>query len=232
MFKYRLDNPQLAREGNIVDRRVIDRPQADATNFNLFSFLQAKHPNGTKLTLEEVERECFILTIGAQDTMASFMSAFVNHILDDPTIHSKLVTEIASFEGRGQLSSPVVRFDETGKMPYFMACLQETLRLSPSVSMILPRYAPTGGMFIGKTWVSQKTEIAANPYVLHRNTDIFGLDAETFRPERWLGDPEQVRLMHKYFFAFGYGSRRCLGKNIAMFISQKFLVQVWRPPPL
>ncbi len=216
----------MAREGNIVDRRVNDFLQADATNVNLFSFLQTKLAGGTKMTLEEVERECFILTIGAQDTMASLMSAFVNHILEDPTIHSKLITEIASFEQRGQLSSPVVRYEETGKMPYFMACLQETLRLSPSVSMILPRYAPTGGVFIGKTWVSEKTEIAANPYVLHRNTDIFGLDAEKFRPERWLGDPEQVRLMHKYFFAFGYGSRSCLGKNIALFESQKFLVQV------
>ena len=184
------------------------------------------------MTLEEVERECFILTIGAQDTMASLMSTFVNHVLEHPAVHSKLIAEIALFERRGQLSSPIVRYDETDKMPYFMACVHETLRLSPSVSMILPRYAPKNGVFIGKTWVSGKTEIAANPYVLHRNTDIFGSDAEKFRPERWLGDPESVRLMHRYFFAFGYGSRRCLGKSIALFILQKFLVQVRHRPCL
>ena len=210
----------------MVDRRVKNSTLTNATNVNLCSFLQTKLADGKELTMEEVERECFILTIGGQDTMASLMSTFVNHILDDSTIYSKLITEIALFERRGQLSLPVARYDETGKMPYFMACLQETLRLSPSVSMILPRYAPTDGAFIGETWVSGKTEIAANPYVLHRNTDIFGLDAESFRPERWLGDPERVRLMHKYFFAFGYGSRRCLGKSIALFISQKTLVQV------
>ena len=211
----------------MVDRSVIGHILADAyPNVNLFSFLQTKHADGTKMTLEEVERECFALTIGAQDTTPSFISAFVNHVLQEPAVHSKLLAEIASFEQRGQLFSPVVRYDETVQMPYFMACVNETLRLSPSVSMMLPRYAPPGGVFIGKTWVSEKTEIAANPYVLQRNTEIFGLDADTFRPERWLGDPEQVLLMHKYFFAFGYGSRRCLGKNIALFESQKYCVQV------
>lgn len=196
------------------------------SNVVLFSFLRTKHADSTKLSIEEVEHECFILTVGSQDTSAAFMSALINYILQDRTIHSKLVAEIALFHQGGHLSSPVVRYDETVEMPYFMACVYETLRLSPSVSMILPRYAPPGGVFIGRTWVSGKTEIAANPYVLHRNTEIFGLDADKFRPERWLGDPEQVRLMHKYFFAFGYGSRRCLGKNIAMFESQKFCVQV------
>ena len=123
----------------------------------------------------------------------------------------------------------MVRYDETVDMPYFMACVRETVRLSPSVSMILPRHAPTGGMYIGETWVSDHTEIAANPFVVHRNKEIFGPAAGVFRPERWLGNPDEVRLMHKYSFAFGYGSRRCLSKNIALFEAQKFCVQVYRP---
>ena len=181
--------------------------------------------------LEEVEHECFILTVGSQDTSAAFMSALVDFVLQTPNVLSALLREITSFEEKGLLSVPIARYDETAGMPYFMACVYETLRLSPSVSMILPRYAPKGGLWIGNTWISEKTEIAANPYVIHRNTQIFGPDAEHFRPTRWLEDPERSRLMLKYFFAFGFGSRKCLGRDIAMFESQKFCIQVMRSDP-
>lgn len=181
------------------------------------------------MSLEEAERQCFILTVGSQDTSAAFMSALVGHILGDPRIGSKLLDEISLFERSGKLSSPIVTYDETVEMQYFMACVYETLRLSPSVSMILPRYAPAGGMQLKGTWISERAEIAANPYVIHRNAEIFGSDADTYRPERWLENPEQVRLMHKFSFWFGYGSRKCLGRYIALFESQKFIVQVCRP---
>lgn len=178
------------------------------------------------MSLQDAEAQCFILTVGSQDTSAAFISSFFHHILESPNINHKLTEEIASFEQSDRLSKPVVTYNETTQMTYFMACVYETLRYSPSVSMLLPRYAPSGGMFINDTWVSEQTEIAANPYVIHRNKEIFGADADIFRPERWLEDPRQARLMHKYALWFGYGSRQCLGKNIALFESQKFCVQV------
>ena len=78
-------------------------------------------------------------------------------------------------------------------------------------------------MYVNGEWISEKAENGVNTYVIHRSTKIFGSDADTFRPERWLGDPDQVRLMHKLSLAFGHGSRKCLGKNIALFESQKVL---------
>ena len=35
-----------------------------------------------------------------------------------------------------------------------------------------------------------------------------------------------TRLMHKNFLAFGAGSRKCLGQNIALWLGQKLVVQV------
>ena len=182
------------------------------------------------MSLQEAESQCFILTVSSQDTSAAFLSAFVNYILESPEVGSKLLDEISLFERGGKLSSPVVKYDETVQMQFFMACVYETLRLSPSVSVILPRYAPAGGMNLNGIWISERAEVAANPYVIHRNTEIFGSDADTFRPERWLGSPDQVRLMHKFSLGFGYGSRKCLGRNIALFESQKFIVQVCSTP--
>ena len=162
------------------------------------------------------------MTVGGQDTSPAFISAFFELLLSNPRVYLKLMEEIDVFEAECKLSSPVARYEETCAMPFFMACVQETLRLEPSASLILPRYAPKGGIQLGGHWVPEGTEIAANPYVIHRNQDVFGADAEVFRPERWLEDPARRKMMTKYSLAFGYGSRKCLGKNIALFVSQKF----------
>lgn len=41
--------------------------------------------------------------------------------------------------------------------------------------------------------MQEQTIIGANPWVIHRQKQIFGEDCETFRPERWLeGDRAQL----------------------------------------
>jgi len=40
--------------------------------------------------------------------------------------------------------------------------------------------------------------LSVNPWLIHRNPDCFGNDAESYNPDRWLGDAEQVRQMEKF----------------------------------
>ena len=164
--------------------------------------------------------------VAASDTTSAFICPFVNNVCQDPRVYSNLVREIDTFEEQSKLSSPVATFDQTNDMPYFMACVKETLRFSPSTPMIMPRYISKGGLNINGQWIPEKTEVGANPYVVHRDTAIFGEDAHVFRPERWLGDKDKVKEMDKYMMTFGYGTRTCLGKNIAQLETQKLCLQV------
>ena len=47
--------------------------------------------------------------------------------------------------------------------------------------------------------------VGINAWVAHRNISVFGEDADTFRPERWLEAKQngRVALMDTYFFAVG-----------------------------
>lgn len=192
------------------------------------SLRSATWADGATLSLEEVQRQCYLFTVAGQDTTAALISAVINQILQKPRVYSKIIAEIDEFQQKSELTTPVVKFDETARMPYFMACIRETLRIAPPTPIILPRYVSTGGMLINGIWIPPKTEIAANPYPIHRDKRIFGKDANIFRPERWLEDPAQIKLMDKYDFAWGYGSRKCIGKSLALLDAQKFCVQVNR----
>lgn len=57
-----------------------------------------------------------------------------------------------------------------------------------------------------------------NAWVINRNKTVFGADADHFRPERWLEkeDPDSLKQMDQCFATFGFGSRVCLGRNLAL----------------
>lgn len=92
--------------------------------------------------------------------------------------------------------------------------------------------------------------VGINPWVLHRNRDVFGDDAAEFRPERWLVSAEQTSRLEASFLSvslfhhtlprvksswlmggiqqFGSGARTCLGKNISQLEMCKVIPQIVR----
>lgn len=184
--------------------------------------------NTTSLTPDEVKAECITFMAATLDGVAAFISPFIDNILQHPTVYTKLMAEIDAYERLGALSSPIVRFDETAAMPYFMACVHETLRLDSPAQTILPRLVSEGGIELDGLWAPEGTEVAASPYIIHRDQRIFGHDAAMFRPERWLEQAEQAQRMEKYGMWWGFGDRECAGKYYAQFEMQKLCCQLFR----
>lgn len=87
------------------------------------------------------------------------------------------------------------------------------LRLHPAVGLSLPRVVPPEGFEVCGKYIPGGSVVGANAWVIHRNEEVYGEDVEEFRPERWLQD--NVSDMHRYFLAFGAGSRTCIGRNIS-----------------
>lgn len=96
------------------------------------------------------------------------------------------------------------------------ACVQETFRMHPASAVNLERVVPPAGANIAGEQIPGGTVVGVSSWATHRNKEVFGEDAQTFRPERWLeASEEQVRLMEKSMLHFGAGNHLCLGKNIS-----------------
>ena len=69
---------------------------------------------------------------------------------------------------------------------------------------------------------------SASVWAIHRNINVFGPDANAFRPERWLDAPEaQLQKMERNNeLIFGYGRFKCLGQSVALLELNKVFVEV------
>jgi cytochrome P450 len=76
------------------------------------------------------------------------------------------------------------------------------------------------------------TLIGYSAWSMHRNNrTLYGSDASTFRPERWLGvdDTDRLAAMTKTNdMIFGYGRWVCLGRNVALIEIHKCVFELFR----
>jgi cytochrome P450 len=100
------------------------------------------------------------------------------------------------------------------KSPYIDAVVRETLRLYPPHTTHIHRVTPPGGRVLDGFYLPENTKVGTSAYIVHMNGDVFGSEVGQWRPERWLvDDTEQVRKMEHTLWAFGSGSRGCVGKK-------------------
>lgn len=174
---------------------------------------------------------------GSDTTAASLRSVFY-HLCRNKSAHTKLLSEIDAADAAGNLSNPVT-FAEAQQLPYLGAVIREALRMHPAVGLLLERVVPSTGFTIPASATGPQinkdihlppgTVIGTNPWCLARDTSIYGPDADSFRPERWLeASPEELKMMDRNDFAFGAGARTCLGKNISLLEMYKFVPEVLR----
>lgn len=157
------------------------------------------------------------------DTIASTLRAIFYHLLKNPDSLSQLQTELDSAVAASVISSPSPTWNQSQQnLPYLCAVIKEGLRMNPALSLPLERIVPKEGSSLQhedgmQTFLPPGTVVGINPWVFHRNKHVFGDDAESWNPNRWLSKEEmETKHMDHSILSFGAGKRSCLGKNIAM----------------
>ncbi|KAF8028235.1 hypothetical protein BT93_E0980 [Corymbia citriodora subsp. variegata] len=158
--------------------------------------------------------------IAGKDTSANTLSWFLYMLCKHPLVQQKIVDEIKEVMGdqasEGNPDFFVESITDTvlNRMLYLHATLTETLRLYPAVP-VDGRCAETDDILPDGFHVKKGDGVYYLAYSMGRMHDIWGEDAEDFKPERWLNDGIfQIESPFK-FVAFNAGPRICLGKDFA-----------------
>lgn len=81
------------------------------------------------------------------------------------------------------------------------AVMKEAMRLHPSICFPLERVVPLEGAEICGYNLPHGTIVGVLAPLVNRSKEIFGEDADIFRPERWLeASPQQLKLMDRTYF--------------------------------
>lgn len=172
-----------------------------------------------KATRDPVELRSQLLNIflAGRDTTAGLLGwtfwVFARH----PEIFSKL-REIV-LEEFGTLEKPRnITFASLKACTYLQHVMNEVLRLYPSVPINSRRAVrdttiPVGGGPDGKSpvFVPKGTQVDYSVHCMHRRKDIWGEDANEFKPERWV-----KKKVGFEFLPFNGGPRICLGQQFAL----------------
>ncbi|KAF8243200.1 cytochrome P450 [Wilcoxina mikolae CBS 423.85] len=201
----------------------------------LSRFMRTTAEGGEPMTSDQVKFESITAMVAGSRTVPEVISPFVLHILKNPNCYSRLIVELSEAENSdllGEVAGVVTYETAIEKLPYFKACLREGFRIS-SVPFQMPRISPPEGILLeyeGKsTFIPPGVAVSCSARPIARHKDLYGEDANVFRPERWLeADAETIKSWEKYNLSWGYGTRICLGKNIAMMELGKICVQFFR----
>ncbi|KAG8528442.1 uncharacterized protein KY384_007360 [Bacidia gigantensis] len=192
----------------------------------LQAILDARNDDGTPIELERIKADLFLILMAGADTAGTAIQSIVRLTVTNQPVYLKMIAEIDKATEAGDLSA-MPQYDEIVRhCPYYIACVKEALRLYPSAPNLFARVAPPEGLVIEGMNIPGGTQVTCCAWITGRDEALFGPDAHVFRPERWLESAEKVALYEKYSFVWGYGTRVCLGKEIALMELYKAPFQV------
>lgn len=198
----------------------------------LSKFLAAHEAHPQLMSETLVKTMAVSMAFAGSETTAISLSAAFYFLLKHPTALARLRAEIdqAALAGAfNDTETGLVTWQESRRLPYLDACIQEAFRLHPAAGLPLERIVPKGGAEIAGHFVPGGTTVGCSAWLIHMNKEVFGEDADTYRPERWLPNEEisktasgkdaedrRIKEMNGTMFQFGMGSRTCIGKNISL----------------
>jgi cytochrome P450 len=180
------------------------------------------------LSQTQSEAESQLQSIVGSDSTAGALRITMMMLVGNPVAYGKLVADIDKAVADGKVSYPIVKYSEATDIEFLTACIWEGIRLFPPLFGLQTKLAPPEGETVNGVFYPPGTQVAFCCEAVGRRKDIFGEDADLYRPDRWLHPDPEVRAeyLRTTDLMFGSGRFGCLGKNIAMMELHKAFVEV------
>ncbi|KAF3048328.1 hypothetical protein E8E12_011693 [Didymella heteroderae] len=179
----------------------------------------------------EASGEALLQVVAGADTTATGLKTIMLSLMTNPAVYKRLQAEIEDGVLKGTVSLPI-KDSEARQLPYLQAVIKEGLRIRSPAGGAFYKMVPSGGDTINGFFVPEGTQIGVSHLSFLHSKQLFGEDAQVFRPERWLDsktDAEHLRTMNSTLdMIFHSGKYQCLGKSVALLEFNKIFVELLR----
>jgi len=197
----------------IADTLIAERkqdPKGSDKNDLLSRMLFGKDPKtGQGLSDENIRYQMVTFLIAGHETTSGLLSFALYYLLDNPEVLRQARAEVDEVLGH-----EIPTAQHLSQLHYVDQVLKETLRIWPTAPAIgLHPYEET--VLGGRYRVRPEDNVMILLPNLHRDPEVWGQDAEAFRPERFA--PGRVEAIPANAWKpFGNGQRACIGRPFAM----------------
>lgn len=187
----------------------------------LKNYLQIPKDDSTHMSPDEIWRECFNLMIAGPGSTAAALTAVLHRLgkIEGRYWQERIRADSSTEDGASTSAPP----------PVIVAVIKETMRLDAPFPTAFPRNITAGAETAIPdlpTPLPVGTLVSSNSYILGHSTEIWGDDAESWKPQRWLGAEDTRKELDNKFVVFSKGPRGCIGREIAMLAISKAVLGV------
>jgi cytochrome P450 len=182
------------RYDEIIARLISDirnDPKFDERNDVLALMLQARYEDGSPISDDHIADELLTLLAAGHETTATTLAWAVERLRRHPRLLARLTAEV-----------------DTGGCELVQATIWEVQRTRPVINSTA-RMTKTR-IRLGEWVIPERHAVLASISLAHAREDSFA-DAETFNPDRFVGNPPD----NYAWIPYGGGVRRCIGAAFA-----------------
>ncbi|KAB1220300.1 Cytochrome P450 81D1 [Morella rubra] len=171
------------------------------------SLLSLRESEPEFYTDDVIKSMILMMYVAGTDTTATTLEWALLLLLNHPDVLQKVRAEIDNQVGHERLLNEL----DLAKLPYLRCVINETLRLFPTVPLLLPHFS-TEDCTVGGFQIPRGTTLLVNAWFIHRDPKLWE-EPTRFKPERFEATSNGEIDGFK-FVPFGIGRRSCPGAGM------------------
>ncbi|KAJ4910142.1 hypothetical protein Rs2_04763 [Raphanus sativus] len=162
------------------------------------------------ITVNHVKAVLADMVVGGTDTSTNTIEFAMAELISNPELMKRAQQELDEVVGKEN----TVEESHITRLPYILAIMKETLRLHPTIPLLVP-HRPTETVVVGGYTIPKDTKVFINVWSIQRDPNVWENPTE-FCPERFLDNKSCDFSGTDYsFLPFGSGRRICAGIALA-----------------
>lgn len=143
------------------------------------------------------------------------MNWMIYYLCKNPSVKQRVIQQLEEIFADDLTASEPLPYAKLNKLSLLEAAEIECLRMHPPIGYAMPRMTPSNGAVICGVYVPGHVDVGVPAYSIGRHPAVYS-DPDTWNPDRWLDEKAgDLATMKLCFLGFGFGSRQCIGRNVA-----------------